>query len=684
MKHFLISTFCLLGAFIPALGQENTPAIKVLGKATQQSIMLRWAPVNAVAWQRLNEYGYEVERVTIVRNGQVLDTPEKQMLTDIPIKARPLADWQALVEADENAAVAAQAIFGETFELTENYSSDIMQVVQKSQELELRFSFAVFAADQSFEVAQMAGLALVDHTPRSDEKYLYRIKSAVPADVEEITMGFTYLGLEDFAPLPKISGLQAQFGDRAVMLSWERENYDGIYNSFILEKSADGGINYTTVNDKPIINSINEDLPNVRSAHYFDSLSQNNKTYYYRVRGIDAFGEKSPPSDSVAGSGFIPIAAAPNITEWNTDNTRVYLAWQFPAEGVACEGFRVERSRMEAGPYTTLLTTGRDERTFTDSRPLSSNYYRVVVFNDRAQRPSQPVFVQLEDSIPPAIPAGLSAVVDSAGVVSLTWDRNSEDDLLGYRLYRANFKNAEFSQVTREAVARNAFTDTINTNTLTSSVYYKVSAVDLRYNESQQSALLKLSRPSTLPPAPPVFKNIRSMDEGIQMRYIKSFSPGVQHYDIYRRGGEQGWLLLARREAGDSAVFTDRNVSANTPYHYTITAIDSGGQESRPAAPVAASYTKTMSDNAPQALQVTADRSAKAVVVRWEYELPALEFRIYRKKGDEGLELFKAVPGSDKVLYDRQVQINNSYVYGVQAVTLAGLRSKIVFSTINF
>ncbi len=39
--------------------------------------------------------------------------------------------------------------------------------------------------------------------------------------------------------------------------------------------------------------------------------------------------------------------------------------------------------------------------------------------------------------MPPAVPSGLKAVVDSNGVVTLTWNKNSERDLMGYKIYRA-------------------------------------------------------------------------------------------------------------------------------------------------------------------------------------------------------------------------------------------------------
>lgn len=39
------------------------------------------------------------------------------------------------------------------------------------------------------------------------------------------------------------------------------------------------------------------------------------------------------------------------------------------------------------------------------------------------------------DTIPPATPTGLKAVMDSTGAVHISWDANKEPDILGYQLF---------------------------------------------------------------------------------------------------------------------------------------------------------------------------------------------------------------------------------------------------------
>ena len=64
-------------------------------------------------------------------------------------------------------------------------------------------------------------------------------------------------------------------------------------------------------------------------------------------------------------------------------------------------------------------------------------------------------------------------------------------DLYGYRVFRANSKHEEFSQITVESVFYSHYTDTISLQTLTKKVYYKILAVDQRQNWSEFSSILK-------------------------------------------------------------------------------------------------------------------------------------------------------------------------------------------------
>src|SRR5690606_29085261 len=130
-----------------------------------------------------SQYGYKLERYTITRDGKTLPEPEKTELTD-PIVPDPLESWEALIQVNDNAAIIAQALFGEEFQVSGG--DELQAMIEVSQDLQQRFTFGLFAADQDFEVAKKAGLGYDDPSAKDNEKYLYRIISNVPSEKMEI------------------------------------------------------------------------------------------------------------------------------------------------------------------------------------------------------------------------------------------------------------------------------------------------------------------------------------------------------------------------------------------------------------------------------------------------------------------------------------------------------------------
>ncbi|XHU00730.1 hypothetical protein RAN96_09065, partial [Ornithobacterium rhinotracheale] len=70
--------------------------------------------------------------------------------------------WKAIIETNNNAAIVAQSLFGESFEVEVGNSRDLQSIVNKSREVEQRFAYALMAADLDFEVAKLAGWGYVD------------------------------------------------------------------------------------------------------------------------------------------------------------------------------------------------------------------------------------------------------------------------------------------------------------------------------------------------------------------------------------------------------------------------------------------------------------------------------------------------------------------------------------------
>ena len=95
-----------------------------------------------------------------------------------------------------------------------------------------------------------------------------------------------------------------------------------------------------------------------------------------------------------------------------------------------------------------------------------------------------------KDEFPPAVPSGLMSV-PTTGSIELTWDRNTESDLAGYRIYRAA-PGGDF-----EKIAENADAPSYGDRKVESGKVYRyaVSAFDKSGNESKRSEPLEVTAP---------------------------------------------------------------------------------------------------------------------------------------------------------------------------------------------
>ncbi|GHT52871.1 hypothetical protein AGMMS49982_14270 [Bacteroidia bacterium] len=571
--------------------QANGGVMLLCRPAQQDSILLRWAPTDKQTWDLGNRYGYVVERYTLLRKGKLLDEREFRSLTPVPQTPAPTAEWE-LYEDDKYVSIAAECIFGESPAMPLAGPSAI---AQKYKEEQNRFSMALFAADQSVLTARLSGLFAVDKTALADEKYLYKIYIAAPDSIgATVDTAFAFTGLSEYQTLPQPIDLTAHWENRKVQLSWNILYLNHIYNSYVVEKSQDGK-RYTPISENATVQAVDEGIT-PEYAYRSDSLPDNRSKWYYRVRGINAFGELGPPSDSVVGRGRIPITSAPIISSKEViDNKRVSLIWEYPDTlNESITGFRLYRSSKPTGTKEKIYESKKPkERVYIDPQPDLTNYYVLSVFDDETEKFSPQTYAELLDSIPPAAPRGLAGVIDSTGIVHLTWDRNKDKDINGYRVYRSNRPDFEFILVTPAMIADTFFTDVINLKTLTKQVYYQLRAEDLRLNQSALSAVLALKRPDTIPPVSPVIQSVAEKKNAFAITWYNSSSDDVMRHHVYRKEAtDTAFQLLTSIEKRPKKVpekqstYQDNSVQAGETYIYQVRAEDDSGLFSEPSTPV--------------------------------------------------------------------------------------------------
>jgi uncharacterized protein len=661
--------------------QKSNQAIRVLADGRGDSVILRWAPSTAYLWLMANKYGYTIERFTIKEGDQRVPTASQKakLLTTGALKPVSQAAFLALEETDDRSAVVGEAIYGKEFEL-EATAAGTAGIMQQTQAMQNRFSFAMLMCDLSPVAARAAALSFTDRDVKPGNRYIYRIKLAQQVPNLTYDPGVVVTDGNERFKLNNINDLAAEFSDHTVMLRWPIFLNDGVYSAYIVERSEDG-IGFTNISPDPLVNTSQKD--NTEYAHYIDSLDINGHTSYYRIRGISPFGETGPPSNIISGKGKDEMAAQTIVdSAVAIDKEKVRLTWHLDnPKNQEIKGFWIMKASKDEGPYTELNKTlvPPDVFTYVDSFPGRSNYYRVktVLSNDDISI-SYSRLALMVDSMPPAIPTAIAGTIDSLGIVRLKWEDNQEEDLHGYRVFRANGLNEEFVEVTSNILARPSFKDTVTLHTLTSRVFYKIVSVDNNFNASQYSEAFELKRPDTIAPAKPVFGQIRRVDTTVNLNWVQGHGMDLARHVLYRADQATGnrEKLTEWNAAVKQTTFIDKGLLNGGTYNYILEAYDSTGNTATAISrdiEFETGIRKPIAD-----ISAKAEREKRLISINWKYaEKDIAKIVVYRSKQGEPATIYETLSANPGKFEDTNLFINNTYVYKIQAVFKGGARSPI-------
>jgi fibronectin type 3 domain-containing protein len=691
IKIYFLILFCT-GVFGIPLGAQTGDSVKVqlLAHPAKDRILLRWAITDASAWQKSLSKGYTVERYTIRRNGNILPEQEKKILTPAPLSAAPEEEWTTLALKNRYAAILAQALFGESFEvdgLGSGSPNPISKIIQTAEAAAQRYSFALYAADMCFEAACLAGWGYEDKDVKPGEFYLYRV---IPVGFDtlkySVQYGFSYTGTDETGELPRPVDLVADFGDKSVQLYWNTSLYRTLFTAYYLEKSEDNvyfersEMPYTPLDDKDYM-------------MYADSLAENGKTYYYRICGLNIFGEISKPSDIVSGKGVESLHVTPVITKTHIfDTQEVEIQWAFDeTEEPLVRSFDLLRSDNDRDAYQTVAPDiPANARSVRYKGLKSSNYFRIAVNGlNGEQHVSFPVLVMPVDSIPPAAPQKLTAKADTTGAVALWWQANTEPDMLGYKVYRGNAKGEELIPLNREPQPDTQYVDTVDLENLNAYVYYALIAFDTHYNQSAFSEIIEVEKPLKAKPSPPAFIEYRSENDGITLRWAPSPGKEVARHTLYRREGTgtDKKVLKIIPQTDTTTVYKDMETEGNKTYFYTITATSKWQIESNPSPEYQISSLPAEHGKALKNLKAVIDREKNQIQLTWEIITPGKvrAWKIYRAENEAALSVWKTIPAGENSIQDSLFPMTgDTYQYMIIAEMSDGGFSYPEKITVNF
>ena len=659
--------------------QENTeiikPAVFGIGKPKGKKILLKWGVNLPVTWKNSLKNGYKLERRTVLRDGKPLEKDETIVLKEV-IKPLSLLEMEPLAQKDSLVAVLAQAIHGDDFETTQK-EKGVFGLILTSEENERRYGFALMAAEQSYTATKAAGWGYEDETALENEKYVYII--SLLGEKEPVTPATIFIGLKDKIDTTPPLKPEVIFADKNATIAWDSKSQKSLFTCYFLEKSTDG-INFKSITEAPIypVESKTDYIT------YSDSKIANEQNTFYRIVGMDSFGDRSEPSVAVNGKGVELLEDSPEIIYKNavTDDSAV-IEWRFPVESEKrIKGFSIHQGIAIDGEFKEVIKDILPNVRKTTFKAIlrSSSYFKIVAnAKNGISKFSGAALVQPIDSIPPVKPINLSGIVDSLGVVKMKWKKNTEPDMYGYKVFRGNNRTEEFSEITTFIIKNNQFLDTIVAKNLNKKIYYKVKALDYRYNESGFSEILELKKVDKIAPSSPFFIDYAVDNKKVTLTYELSAADDVLKYVIYRRTSkDKDWVKVFETKDLKNKSFTDTNLVQNERYYYVISAIDDEKNESEFLDPFLVELIPNLVSGTISTFSSTVVREAKAIELIWSTSLKnIIHFELYRSKEKEKTNLYKILEPSDKNFFvDDFLKPGNTYNYSIRALLSDGTYTK--------
>ncbi|MFF4270310.1 fibronectin type III domain-containing protein [Streptomyces sp. NPDC001536] len=266
------------------------------------------------------------------------------------------------------------------------------------------------------------------------------------------------------------------------------------------------------------------------------------------------------------------------------------------------------------------------------------------------------------DKVKPLAPTGTSATYDAAtGKAKLTWAKNKEMDLAGYKVYRRLKGDDSWKKLATTTAG--SYTDTPPATGAT--YYYEVRAYDKAGNESPGSADKPVTTADRTAPATPTGFGLTDGQPGVTVSW--NAVAGAAEYLVHRRwetDGQDEPVTQVARVSGTS--WLDTKVEDRLMYSYWVTAVDAAGNKSARSAPTVVER-DDWAPSAPTGLTATT-QAGTGVRLSWKAPTSPVTrdlglFLIYR----DGLLVDEV--GATKTSYtDSDVQQGTSYTYTVTAV----------------
>ena len=681
-RTYILLILSLIFSFAKINAQEKPISeIKAAARYTTNGVELRFFPDRKKTLDLGLQGGFILERaegnsqnfIEIART-----KPYSEIEWQQAMQRAKTEEEKIQIEISQDLYIASKEKSGGAMDFTKGIA-DLKQ--QKADE-DFQFMVSILTAIKNVDAAKGLGLSYIDTNVQQGKKYTYRVKliesssvyeiKSVPTSVETTIDGSAYE-----------NKVYIKTGDTQLGFVWEdHPNLSGVD----VEREINGV--YKKLNDAPIYTVRGKTYEGVKRNGYSEDSLVNYQKYTYRFYGQTIFGERIKFAEVTGMPRDLTPPQKPFLKQpKHAKPDEVHVEWEMNAPiAKDFKGFAISRSEKSDG-YFSLINDKllpSSARKFIDKSFVTgkSNYYLIQAL-DTANNVSSsfPISVTLIDSIPPTKPVFIDGKIDSLGVVTVNIKKNPESDLMGYRLYRSNSPEHEFSVIEEGFLSLDSiqnevitvFIDSVTLKSLTPYIYYRTEALDFNHNTSVFSEILKVKRPDIIPPTTPVFKKVKVGEDFVNLEFALSKSKDVKQQILFRKLDlKADWKQLAMLQ-NEQKEYIDKEVEKGTKYYYSLLAIDESDNKSGFAIPVMGKPYNTGVRSPVENLRIRKDKND--VMLTWRYSEinEQTMFVIYKQNKNGDLVQYT----NTKETSFKEKADSKPVGYAVRVITKDGGKSKV-------
>ena len=591
----------IMGCSISSMAQQN-PNLLLTKVVDNHTVQLKW-------------YGpdvYNSDAVNVYRKPVDAADSEWVKLNNQPIK---------MLDKVPNAAPnSKQMLFAET--------------LKKGIDPASKSIFGLLMLLESFEsenFARYLGVWFEDTTATNGQAYLYetRLVKSNGKEIEFATSTPVKVGNPlAFEPPHTI---KADGVNGKVTFNWEVETTR--YYGVNIYRSETRNGDFELINPQPILFSqIQKEDKTIGypDVFYTDDSLEISKNYYYYLVARGFFSDSSLHSEilEVLVRDEIPPAPVRGLAFERPDKQAlgIKLSWE---KGVDADlaGYYVQRK--VTGEWVTVSPMiPADQTNYADQPPRPNSYLYRIVTTDKAgnETPCEDIIVWVTDNTPPRQPQNLKTE-GKEGAIILTWDANTESDIMGYYVYRteSGYRDREMLLLNADFIPKNVFIDSLP-KIAKNTFVYRVAAIDSAWNIGPKSELSEASMPDVTAPITPFIRRGYRDGEAIRVEWLPNLDIDLAGYELYRSEAMDSsfqWVSMHPTGLLDTSVlyFMDSNLKAGMTYAYQLFALDLDGNKSGPSNIYKVTTNPPVAPVAPApTLSLKYDKKQNSLKLKWKQE----------------------------------------------------------------